>query len=321
MEDTEGILDSFAVTFEWVDEGNSAPASFLTSLEFSAGGLILPPAHKAARRDLILGTGGAFLVHVLAAATLLLLPLLHPPRHSQEPFINVYFADGIGCSSSGGPADGVDSGEQADHSPPEVKHGAKEVAPDVPKAKTMGQAVSPAKSRKKPLTRAETGHTPNPESPLADSQKITAVTKDHAPQDAGADLGGGHGESLGNGRGTGEGSGGPGPSNSSSGTGFSGEFDAASVDKIPQILKKIDPAYPDRARSLGICGKVVVRFLVEPDGRVSKPSIVEAHPKGYFEQSTLEAVRHWQFKPGCFKGKDVATWVILPVQFRLTGQD
>jgi protein TonB len=320
----EYILDSFAVTFAWVDEGNSAPAFFLASLEFSAGDLILPPAHKAARRELILGTGGAFLVHVLAAATLLLLPLLHPPRHSQEPFINVYFADveGIRCSSSGaGPTDGVDSGKQADQSLPEVKHGAKEVAPDVPKVKTMWQAVSPVKSRKKPLTRAETGNTPNPESPLADSRKIATLTKNHALQDAGADLGGVQGESMGNGTGADEGSGGPGPGNSSSGMGFSGEFDAASVDKAPQVLKKIDPAYPQRARSLGICGKVVVRFLVEPDGRVAKPSVVEAHPKGFFEQSTLEAVRHWKFKPGCFKGKDVATWVILPVQFRLTEQD
>jgi protein TonB len=311
----EDILDSFASTFPCADEGHSAPASFLTSLELSDGGLVFPTAHKAAGRELILGTAGAFLVHVLAAATFVLLPFLQPPRYTQAPFINVYFAgvEAIGCSSSGtGHAEGAGSGKHADQSPPEVKPGEKEAAPDVPKAKTMGrQAVSPAKSRKKPSTRAETEHTPSRESPPADSLKIATVSKDHASADAGADRGGGKGE----------GPGGPGPGNSASGTGFPGEFDAASVDKAPQVLKKIDPAYPGRARNLGICGKVVVRFLVEPDGRVSRPSIVEAHPKGFFEQSTLDAIRHWQFKPGCFKGKDVATWVILPVQFRLTGQD
>ena len=320
----EGLLDSFAVTSPWSDEGHSAPASFLASLELSDGGLILPTALNTARRELLLGTAGAFLVHVLAAATLLLLPFLHTPRYTQEPFIKVYFAgvEEIGCTSSGaGPADVADNGRQADQSLPEVKPGEKEAVPDVPRAKTMGQAVVPAKSRGKPSTRALTGHTPNSENPLADAQKIATVTKDHASEDAGTDLGGGQGEGTGNGRGAGEVSGGPGPGNSSSGAGFSGEFDAASVDKIPQILKKTDPAYPQRARSLGICGKVVVRFLVESDGHVSKPSIVEAHPKGFFEQSTLEAIRQWQFKPGCFKGKDVATWVILPVQFRLTGQD
>ena len=99
-------------------------------------------AHKAARRELILGTGGAFLVHVVAAATLLLLPFLQPPRHTQEPFINVYFADmeGSRCSLSGtGPADGADGGKQPEQSPPEVKPSEKEAAPDVPKVKTMGQ--------------------------------------------------------------------------------------------------------------------------------------------------------------------------------------
>lgn len=318
------ILDSFVVTFPWVDEGHSAPASFLMSLELSADGLILPTAHKAARRELILGTGGAFLFHVLAVATLLLLPFLQPPRHIQEPFINVYFAgaEGIGCSSSGtGLDDGVGSGEHPEQSAPDVKSVEKEAAPDVPKAKTMGQAVAPAKSRKRTSPRTETAHTPKPESPLADLRKIATATKDHASEGAGADLGGGQAEGMGNGKEAGEGSGGPGPGNSSSGTGFLAGFDAVSVDKVPQILKKIDPVYPARARTLGICGKVVVRFLVDPDGRVSKLSIVEAHPGGYFEQSTLEAIRHWQFKPGCINGKDVATWVVLPVQFRLTGQD
>ncbi len=325
MEDMEHILDSFTVTFPWVDDEHSAPASFLTSLELSDGDFILPPAHKTVRRELILGTGGAFLVHVLATATLLLLPLLQPPRHTQQPFINVYFADmeGSRCSFSGtGPADGADGGKQPEQSRPEVKTSEKKATPDVPKVKTMGQeTILPAKSRKKTSTRAETRHVPNVESLLIDSRKITPAAEDHASEGVGANWGGGQGESIGNGKGAGEGSGGPGPTNSSFGTGLSGEFDAASVDKIPQILKKIDPAYPQRARSLGICGKVVVRFLVGPDGRVSKPSIVEAHPKGYFEQSALEAVCHWQFKPGCFKGKDVATWVILPVQFRLTEQD
>ncbi len=325
MEDMQHILDSFTVTFPWVDEEHLPTASFLASLELLDGGLILPPAHKAAWRELVPGTAGAILVHVLAAATFLLLPFLQPPRHTHEPFISVYFADveGSGCSSScAGPADGADGAKQPEQSPPEVKPGEKEAAPDVPKAKIMmRQEVSPAKSRKKPSTRAETRHTPNLETLLADSPQIATAAEHYASEGAGADLGGGQAEGMGNGKEAGEGSGGPGPGNSSSGTGFLAGFDAVSVDKVPQILKKIDPVYPARARTLGICGKVVVRFLVDPDGRVSKLSIVEAHPGGYFEQSTLEAIRHWQFKPGCINGKDVATWVVLPVQFRLTGQD
>ena len=90
------------------------------------------------------------------------------------------------------------------------------------------------------------------------------------------------------------------------------------MDQIPQAVQKVEPLYPPRARKQGVCGKVVLRFLVEPDGHVSRPSIVEANPEGYFEQSALDAIRHWRFKPGIYRGKAVATWVVLPVQFKLT---
>ena len=90
------------------------------------------------------------------------------------------------------------------------------------------------------------------------------------------------------------------------------------MDKIPQPLHRVEPLYPQRARKQGICGKVVLRFLVEADGHVSRPSILEANPVGYFEQSALDAIRHWRFKPGVFRGRAVATWVVLPVQFQLT---
>ena len=55
--------------------------------------------------------------------------------------------------------------------------------------------------------------------------------------------------------------------------------------------------------------------------RVSKASIVEAHPTGYFEHSTLDATRGWGIKPGCIIGQAVAAWVALRVRFRLIGED
>jgi protein TonB len=316
----ENFPDSITRAFPLEDEGLSAPASFMASLEMPGCCPMLLPEHKAARRELVLGTAGAFLVHMLAAATLLLSPFIKPPRHAQEPFITAYSAGGerTGCSASGaGTGGSAGSGKHPEQYPPEVKPGEKETASGVPPAKISGRAVSPARNRRKPPAPAGTAPAQAPEStPAGDFRKTSENAGDRASEGPRADFSGGRTEGMESGKGTGEGPGGP-----SSGTGPYGEFDAASVDKVPQILKKIEPAYPGRARSLGICGKVVVKFLVETDGRVSKPSIVEAHPRGYFEQSTLEAVSHWRFKPGCFRGKDVATWVILPVQFQLTEQD
>jgi TonB family protein len=96
------------------------------------------------------------------------------------------------------------------------------------------------------------------------------------------------------------------------------EFSLQQLDQPPSPTRKIEPEFPLMARRLGISGKVVVKFLVKADGNVAKASIVEAEPREIFEQSALEAIRDWQFIPGRFHGEAVATWVILPIQFRLT---
>lgn len=97
------------------------------------------------------------------------------------------------------------------------------------------------------------------------------------------------------------------------------EFGTDDVDQKPMILKKVEPIYPNRARRRNIKGKVTVKFLVSSSGHVTRPSIVKATPKGFFEQSVLQAVRKWLFKPGYYQGRPVATWVVLPIQFNLSG--
>ena len=96
------------------------------------------------------------------------------------------------------------------------------------------------------------------------------------------------------------------------------EFFLKQVDQPPIPTREIKPEFPVTARRLGIGGKVVVKFLVKADGNVARASIVEAEPKEIFEQSALKAIREWQFTPGHFHGEAVATWVVLPIQFRLT---
>lgn len=98
---------------------------------------------------------------------------------------------------------------------------------------------------------------------------------------------------------------------------LSGEYDAKQVDSPPTPLKRVEPEFPLAARRMGITGRVVLRFLVKSDGKVGKASVIEANPGGVFEESALEAIRKWRFHPGHFRGNAVATWVELPIQFRL----
>ncbi|MBF0509288.1 MAG: energy transducer TonB [Deltaproteobacteria bacterium] len=69
---------------------------------------------------------------------------------------------------------------------------------------------------------------------------------------------------------------------------------------------------------MGIRGRVLVKFLVKDDGSVARASIVEAIPSGLFDQSALRAIVKWKFRPGRYQGRDVATWVVVPISFKLS---
>jgi len=58
------------------------------------------------------------------------------------------------------------------------------------------------------------------------------------------------------------------------------------------------PLYPQRARSLGLEGWVMLSFSVDVEGTVVPGSVetVNAQPPGYFERSALNAVRRMNFE-------------------------
>ncbi|MBI5591714.1 MAG: energy transducer TonB [Deltaproteobacteria bacterium] len=130
------------------------------------------------------------------------------------------------------------------------------------------------------------------------------------------EAGSGNGLGAGPGNGSGNGSGAGGALTGTGGTG--GAFDLKQVDQPPVPIRKVDPEFPPAARKLGVSGSVTIKFLVKADGSVIKDSVLEANPEGLFDQCALDAIRKWHFTPGIYQGKAVATWVILPVQFRLS---
>lgn len=95
------------------------------------------------------------------------------------------------------------------------------------------------------------------------------------------------------------------------------EFDISEVDTPPKVLRRIPPAYPFSAKRRRITGKVVVRFLVDVEGKVDNVKVLEAAPKGVFEDSVLSAINKWRFSPGVLEGKPVATWVTAPFEFTM----
>ncbi|MDH3588578.1 MAG: energy transducer TonB [Gammaproteobacteria bacterium] len=61
--------------------------------------------------------------------------------------------------------------------------------------------------------------------------------------------------------------------------------------------KRVEPVYPDRALQRRLEGVVAVSFLIEKDGTVSQPLVVDSVRGSLFKGSALRAIRQWRFEP------------------------
>ncbi len=82
---------------------------------------------------------------------------------------------------------------------------------------------------------------------------------------------------------------------------------AAALDGALVSILVTEPVYPDRARSRGIEGWVIVQFTVDVTGAVIDPVVVEASPSNIFNQSALRAVLKSKYKPTVKDGKAMRT--------------
>lgn len=94
-------------------------------------------------------------------------------------------------------------------------------------------------------------------------------------------------------------------------------FELGELDTPPMPIRRVRPIYPFQARRQGITGKVTVRFLVNVTGMVENISIVSSEPKGVFDEAVKECIAKWRFNPGIYQGEPVATWVVIPISFKL----
>ncbi len=85
-----------------------------------------------------------------------------------------------------------------------------------------------------------------------------------------------------------------------------------------QQTRSVAPEFPTVARTRGLSGWVDVQFTVKTDGSTGDVSIIGAEPVGIFEQSAIDAVRKWRYRPVIRDGQTVDQRVRLRVRFALT---
>ncbi|MCA9671727.1 MAG: energy transducer TonB [Myxococcales bacterium] len=92
---------------------------------------------------------------------------------------------------------------------------------------------------------------------------------------------------------------------------------ARSVDQPPRATQPVSPSYPPRARAQGITGYVKMRLLVGADGAVQQVKVIDAKPRGVFDEAATAAIRQWRFSPARYRGQAVKLWVVQTLRFKL----
>ncbi len=82
-------------------------------------------------------------------------------------------------------------------------------------------------------------------------------------------------------------------------------------------LVRIPPRYPMKARRRRIEGWVKLEFTITKEGTVKDIRVVEAHPRGIFDQAAMRAISRWKFKPLIIEGTPMEQRAIQVLEFKL----
>ncbi len=81
--------------------------------------------------------------------------------------------------------------------------------------------------------------------------------------------------------------------------------------------KRFQPRYPRRAADMGQQGEVKLHVLVARDGKAKELKIAQSSGYRLLDKAALAAVRKWEFVPKRQGAVTVASWVSVPVDFKL----
>ncbi|MCM1355210.1 MAG: M56 family metallopeptidase [Staphylococcus sp.] len=79
--------------------------------------------------------------------------------------------------------------------------------------------------------------------------------------------------------------------------------------------------YPESARNAGTQGKVIAQFVVKSDGAIGDVRIMRSVSKDLDAEAIRVIKSLPDFVPGELDGKPVSTWYVLPLSFKLAGDD
>jgi len=85
----------------------------------------------------------------------------------------------------------------------------------------------------------------------------------------------------------------------------------------PRYRESPKPNYPESARRKGREGTVLLRVLVNEEGRAKAIEINKSSGDDALDRAAQEAIQGWRFIPARYGEKVVESWIRIPVDFRL----
>jgi protein TonB len=95
----------------------------------------------------------------------------------------------------------------------------------------------------------------------------------------------------------------------------SGAYFVGGDVKEPQVVTRVEPAYPAEARMSGVTGIVILVILIDKTGEVRQVLPIKELDHGLSE-AAADAVKQWRFRPATLNGKAVDVLYNLTVRYK-----
>ena len=87
------------------------------------------------------------------------------------------------------------------------------------------------------------------------------------------------------------------------------------TERKPEVVRLTKPQFPEAARSTSLEGEVLVKVLIDPQGKPVQAKIVKS-TNDVFNEAVIDAVMSSQYSPGVMPSGPVSTWLTIPFTFK-----
>ena len=87
-------------------------------------------------------------------------------------------------------------------------------------------------------------------------------------------------------------------------------------DERPVPVKTPPLSYPQAMRRDGISGVVAIKVVINEQGEVEECNVTKSS-RSEFDQSAIDAVKRWKFKPASKGGAAVKAHLVIPIKFSM----